>query len=680
MDDREDKMKKIYKSEFDYYKEIFSWKNAIEKGYYDFPNYSTSDWDGIYSTVNYLPEKYFNFNQLLGKPELFNKIENYFVNVILPSFNATSLEKLENSLEKSPNAHKLGDFNKYLEFTHPIIFKIPKTKDTRRILKCPNFYAYCMLLFIIDQYKTRIIKMLEKDHHAISNNFNYLPSSYSINQRIQDSILIGHSKFFKTDFTNFYPTFYTHVISWLICNKKKAKRKDSWEKINFGNLMDKAVEREQDGETHGVPTGNLLTRIVIETIMSKFDLELEDELRKRCHKVSFYRYVDDFYFAYNDPRDIIEIKQIMDSLTSKYDFTLNGSKTMETTYLKISSGSRLVDYFSNLNLDNELEPKDIANVLNTYYMIANKEISNGIKGADKLVFVSLKRYLERLLRDNQKNGQKNNLLQSMLDALLYTDSYRRYPFLDNIIQYPFIMKLFQMVLDNAQVAMKFVELIKTIKKCEVKMNDNFRNLKKMQFFFNRKPFKELIFNKLIQYIHQRKNQETIAILTVFLELNIKLSHDQIIRCFKAFSDCEKDGYDEYDDFSILMVLHYFLHQNKCISAKYGSGIFDSWVIHYLFELVSEDRNMLKTNDYMAGKHWLLKYQLFYYYKYDPIFNKRVHKYIASWYKIQHQLGNKNPKLINFCDLNHVHVVKNNNRTIDQFYLELLGKKFSFTTL
>ena len=124
----------------------------------------------------------------------------------------------------------------------------------------------------------------------------------------------------------------------------------------------------------------------------------------------------------------------------------------------------------------------------------------------------------------------------------------------------------------------------------------------------------------------------------------------------------------------------FLHQNKCISAKYGSGIFDSWVIHYLFELVSEDRNMLKTNDYMAGKHWLLKYQLFYYYKYDPIFNKRVHKYIASWYKIQHQLGNKNPKLINFCDLNHVHVVKNNNRTIDQFYLELLGKKFSFTTL
>lgn len=171
-----------------------------------------------------------------------------------------------------------------------------------------------------------------------------------------------------------------------------------------------------------------------------------------------------------------------------------------------------------------------------------------------------------------------------------------------------------------------------------------------------------------------------SILAIFLELNICLSQQQIVDCFKAFAKCEKDGYDEYDDFCILMVLHYYLHQTEWISNENQVKDFDIDIIRYLFELVGEDAETLKEYGYMAGKHWLLKYQLFYYYKYDDDFKNRVYYYIARLSKKKQNLSRKKRIVINFCRPHHVHVEKNDNDAIDQFYLKLLDMGFSFTTL
>lgn len=43
----------------------------------------------------------------------------------------------------------------------------------------------------------------------------------------------------------------------------------------FANDLDKLIEACQYGETHGIPTGNLASRIIAELFMCYFDKEIE---------------------------------------------------------------------------------------------------------------------------------------------------------------------------------------------------------------------------------------------------------------------------------------------------------------------------------------------------------------------------------------------------------------------
>lgn len=60
--------------------------------------------------------------------------------------------------------------------------------------------------------------------HSMSKFFGYNPYNFEVTHRMQDFILIGHSHFFKTDFSTFYHSFYTHALAWLIMTKNKAKK------------------------------------------------------------------------------------------------------------------------------------------------------------------------------------------------------------------------------------------------------------------------------------------------------------------------------------------------------------------------------------------------------------------------------------------------------------------------
>lgn len=201
----------------EFYNKILNWDNLIEHGYLNFINdrgnktiSSFYDYDP-YSNYHSLLSGYFNLIGLLKNKKIFRYIVN-------GDYNKCVIE-----INKNKKIYKiLNDIN----YTTPILYTIPKNDKTRRPLKYPNLYSYLLLVSYIlnNDIKEDIITALENDQHSTSKYFGYKPYNFEITHRIQDKILFGYTYFYKTDFSNFYHTFYTHAIAWLINGKENAKK------------------------------------------------------------------------------------------------------------------------------------------------------------------------------------------------------------------------------------------------------------------------------------------------------------------------------------------------------------------------------------------------------------------------------------------------------------------------
>ena len=67
------------------------------------------------------------------------------------------------------------------------------------------------------------------------------------------------------------------------------KRRDK----GFSNKLDKLIASCQYNQTHGIPTGNILSRIISELYMCYIDSEMENKGYR------YARYVDDISFPFN---------------------------------------------------------------------------------------------------------------------------------------------------------------------------------------------------------------------------------------------------------------------------------------------------------------------------------------------------------------------------------------------
>ena len=72
-----------------------------------------------------------------------------------------------------------------------------------------------------------------------------------------------------------------------------------------------------------MPTGNLITRIIAEVYMCKFDEILLDV----NNGYSFARFVDDITFAFNTDVELIDFKKSLNEKIREYSLSLNDSKT-----------------------------------------------------------------------------------------------------------------------------------------------------------------------------------------------------------------------------------------------------------------------------------------------------------------------------------------------------------------
>lgn len=136
----------------------------------------------------------------------------------------------------------------------------------------------------------------------------------------------------KFDIQGCFDNIYTHSIAWAV-NGGKDAYKDHFESIDdsFASKWDKVMQKLNYNETNGIVIGPEFSRIFAEVIMQHIDLRAEEELKKFdfTNKVDYecYRYVDDFFFFYNNPELKDRILRVFDDLLREFKMTISHEKT-----------------------------------------------------------------------------------------------------------------------------------------------------------------------------------------------------------------------------------------------------------------------------------------------------------------------------------------------------------------
>lgn len=125
------------------------------------------------------------------------------------------------------------------------------------------------------------------------------------------------------DIKQFYPSIYTHAISWAIHTKKTSRdHRDNFSYI--GHKIDKLLQCSNDGKTNGIAVGPAVSDIISEWMLNAVDVLIDKRLPGRAFGIRF----KDDYRIVCDTED--EAKQIINTIQGalrEFDLNLSEEKT-----------------------------------------------------------------------------------------------------------------------------------------------------------------------------------------------------------------------------------------------------------------------------------------------------------------------------------------------------------------
>ncbi|WP_299190485.1 RNA-directed DNA polymerase, partial [uncultured Aquimarina sp.] len=205
-------------------------------------------------------------------------------------------------------------------------YSISKGKLARRVLKIPNPKHFISVSHLLNQKWSELNTIFTTSEYSTSYPIEETnPKKRAVRtfsksvQDLRNTILeTSVNKLYqvKLDISKFYPTIYTHVISWSLLGKEIAKEyykksKTELETLiasgdanailyKYADSLDSAVRACQDKQSVGIPIGPDTSHIISEVIACRIDIELKNKFSSIDIKAC--RYYDDYY-VYVDSLD-----------------------------------------------------------------------------------------------------------------------------------------------------------------------------------------------------------------------------------------------------------------------------------------------------------------------------------------------------------------------------------------
>lgn len=280
------------------------------------------------------------------------------------------------------NSRKSLFFSKYSS-SEGCVYSISKGKLARRILKLPNPKHFIKV--------TELICSKWLDIQSIFSISNY-STSYPVDEEnpnkravrtfsknVQDlrntmiEISVDKLVQVKLDISKFYPTIYTHAISWSMLGKAVAKEyyKKTNEELNsliasgdinailykFSDELDVAVRACQDKQSVGIPIGPDTSHIISEILTCRIDYDFRNQFSNL--DVQGCRYYDDYYFFVNSKDEADVVIKGLQKILNLYQLEINDKKVEVKEFPLAFENDWVTDLhrfeFKNTNLTNSLK-------------------------------------------------------------------------------------------------------------------------------------------------------------------------------------------------------------------------------------------------------------------------------------------------------------------------------------
>lgn len=136
----------------------------------------------------------------------------------------------------------------------------------------------------------------------------------------------------KFDVQSCFDSIYTHSIAWATNGGKEIyKRNFKGEDHTFGCEFDTMMQRMNYNETNGIVIGPEFSRIFSEIILQQIDCTVKRELQVAGYRMNVdylcYRYVDDYFFFYNDDKVKEKALLLFDREMKEYKLSISDTKT-----------------------------------------------------------------------------------------------------------------------------------------------------------------------------------------------------------------------------------------------------------------------------------------------------------------------------------------------------------------
>ena len=593
-DIRENELKKLYE-------EIFKPEFLIRYGYYD-------------TIIKKSIEEYEDSRLDL---DIYGQADNFFTGIFNMNLLADYIVKNKKDLETK----YFSNFSKKGEETEPVYFNIPKSIETRRQYKIPNIFSYLKLAYFISEERKEFTKIFISNKFSSSKYFNQFDFNFKYTNEMRESLYYSEIKRLNLDLSNFYHTLYTHSIPWMLLGKENSKKN---REDGFANILDKLSRDCQYGETYGIPTGNLISRIVAELYMCYFDNKIEEKGYR------YSRYVDDICFPFTEEENKNGFIKEINLICREHNLIINDKKTKIEVYpfSNVNDKYSIFNFFKNFDIRKEIRRKywikEISNFID--YCVNQEALGN--KGSVKCIFKSIEFELKKL-HEVGKDNEINQILGQY----------------DERTNFNLFEKIIDLSLKNSTLANRFIYFFDKMAKYGFSREEA-KKIFKNYFSSNKK-----IYVKKIKYYRDNQlNQELYQILLYAVLFNIKNIYNK-----KNLLDIIEEN---TDDFSLILTTILYIKNYST-----DNNLLEK--IDTLFK--NTHKKYGKNNSRMQEKLWLYRYFIYSLQKQKIVDEKLINKYcIQKGYKTSPNKGYQTElKWRSVRDL---------NKDIDKFYNELLEEK------
>jgi hypothetical protein len=206
---------------------------------------------------------------------------------------------MDAAVPPAPYSFNKPDEPKYS--SRPVLFNLARAGNLRRVLGIPNpvnFYQQAKLAAHfwpkLKAHFAKADRSLSRPRKTIvgerkrafewTKGFSALPGERS-------QLRTGMRYAVQTDIKSFYPSIYTHSISWALHGKEKCQANTSFYAL-YGNGIDRVLQNAQSRQTKGIPIGPDVSFLAAEIILTRLDINLQQEVGRR-----YLRFLDDYEFC-----------------------------------------------------------------------------------------------------------------------------------------------------------------------------------------------------------------------------------------------------------------------------------------------------------------------------------------------------------------------------------------------